>query len=191
MTDTIAQAVQIDDSVTTEQKTVTLSTGVTVMPTTVSRLLIADAVKRVKRPKPPTIYIESKGRHEENETDPEYIEAVEQYEADMADILFNLLILRGMKVVHVPESVPSLESEEWIEDLKFLGIEVPQSPRARFVAWVKYIAAPEEEDLTFLANKLRGTVGVPDAEVSSAADGFQSDETPSTDNGTAPTTDSP
>lgn len=147
----------------------------------VSNLLIVDATSKLKKPKPPVIYIEDKGRKEENPSDPLYNEAMQTYNADRATITMGMVIGFGCEVEYIPEGFFQLESDEWVDDLVYFGVDVPQKGRARKVCWIRYHLIPSDEEQTKLMIAIMRNSGqTVEADVDEALSSFRSNEGRST-----------
>ncbi len=94
---------------------VTLSTGVRVRLQAVSALLIEDLKAALLEPKVPVVYIEDKGREEENPNDPAYLAALNKYNADRGAAVLDATVLFGVELL---DGLP--EDESWLKKLKAL-----------------------------------------------------------------------
>src|SRR5689334_7772324 len=91
----------------------------------VSGMVIADAQRKLKVPKPPLvpIYDEETGkkiRDEENDSDPDYLEEVQRFQFKSGDLTSKVYMMLGTKIKSVPESMYTPEQDGWIEELKEL-----------------------------------------------------------------------
>ncbi len=152
--------------------TITLSSGVVLELRRVGYFIANAATRRLKRPKPPVQFIEEKGREEENPSHPDYIEALQEYEARQTSIIFDSYLWFGTKLVSKPADMPGPD-DDWGGDYTFLGIEVPEGKQDRYVAWLKLLATlGNEEEIVELIRRIRGESSVEEAEVAAAADSF-------------------
>lgn len=128
-------------------------------------------------PKVPVIFIESKGREEENESDPDYQNALALHRADLTERLYDAVLVTGSEVVSVPDGIPAHDSSEFRDLLDTMGFALDANMQRRYVQWVKYIAAP---DLAECADKLFSPLlrlmGTREDDVADAIDVFRSGE---------------
>ena len=125
-------------------------------------------------PKPPVWRNPDKERDEPNEADPDYRRALERHEAARTEMLFETLVLTGTEVAELPDGLPSHDTPGWETALTFMGIEVPADGAGRYVAWVKYLAAPGNVDWTALHTPLLIAMGTTEEDVASAIATFRS-----------------
>ncbi len=122
----------------------------------------------MKAPKVPVVLIEAKGRKEENPSDPDYVKALKKFEEDKGLGLFDAAILLCTEVVSIPENMEASDKEDWLENLKLIGICPGNGKRERYLSWVKYYAAPMDEDMVLLNNSIARENGVSEGDVSAA-----------------------
>src|SRR5512147_358179 len=91
--------------------------GITFKLKKVSRILIVDATRKIKLPKPPIMMNEDKGREEENPTDPDYQAALADANYLRAMTVINVYVTLGTKPIKVPENLEPPESDNWIDEL--------------------------------------------------------------------------
>lgn len=157
--------------------------GVTFKLRKVARMAIVEASRRLPLPKPPRIFMEEKGREEENPNDPVYQEALQKVNWDRGVLTVSVYVLLGTKLVNVPPDLDSPDGVEWLQTLEYLGIPVPDNPRDRYVAWVKYYALTDEELADMMKAIMRYSGISLEEDVKEAADSFQGDPARSPDNG--------
>lgn len=125
----------------------------------VSKMLIVEAGRKIKEPKPPKWFNEEKGRHEENPLDPEYVEELSNVNWKRGSITIAVYLTMGCKVIELPPEIEPVNSEEWVETLAELGVEVSKNPKSRFVEWLKYYAI-EDDDLSALVTQIMAISGI-------------------------------
>lgn len=157
-----------------------LSTGVVLRAVPFSPIVLTDAqhaaVERLGGwPKPPRIYLDDKGREEENPDDPDYKAQKERVETEASMAMNDAVIMRGTVFVSKPKSVPGPEDADWLESLGALGIPVPRHKSARYLYWVKHVAAPSLADLGLIWRKAGRMVGVPEEDVADLVARFPAD----------------
>ena len=152
---------------------VDLSTGVSLKIRPVPRHFLYEVSRRFVRPKPPMVDV-GKGRLEENPGDPDYAEALERYLGDVATAGTDAALLFGTDIDHIPEGFPGPDSQEFIEQMEILGLERLDSEKARYLYWVKSIAAPLTNDINTLLEELGRLSGVAESDVEDAVARFRS-----------------
>ena len=152
---------------------VTLSTGVELKLKPVPKHFIFQVTSKFKLPKVPTTFNKTKGRDEENPDDPDYQEAVEQYLIDIANATTDVCFLRGTEIAKIPKEIPKPNSQEWISEMEVLGMPMIDNKRARYLAWIKGIAAPSDADITILMEEIGRQTGVSEADTEEAVKRFQ------------------
>lgn len=138
-------------------------------------MLIVDAEKKHRPPRVPKVWIEDKQTHEENTNDPQYQQELDEYRRTIGDISNAVLLTRGTRVEHIPDGIDKPEDTDWAEDVQELtDIEVPDSGRARYFCWVKYVAVTNMDDFKALIQKISSLAGMTtEIEVAEAADNFR------------------
>ncbi len=151
--------------------------GVEVELRRVEPLLIYERLKGMREPKVPKVFIESKGREEENPADPAYLEALRQYEQERADIIEDMIIALGTRVVSA-NGVPKAEDEEWAETFDTLGFEIaPIGKKKRYIQWFRLVAiGGNSDDLRLFMEAMGRIQGVSEEDVAEAADSFRGTE---------------
>ena len=134
-------------------------------------------------PKPPVWRNPDKERDEPNEADPDYRRALERHEEQRTEVMFEALVLTGAEVHSLPDGIPPHDAPGWETALKHLGIDVPADGPGRYVAWVKYLAAPGNPDWTAIYGPLLMLVGTAEEDVATAMATFRRLSERGTDNG--------
>lgn len=147
----------------------TLSSGVVLRAKKANPLILITVMTRFPRPKPPTFFMESMGREMENPDDPDYIERVRNWEIESNSQVLNALIMLGTELVSVPKGVPKPSDDKWLDTYKVLDMPVhPDNESWRYLTWVKFIAAPDETDLSVIQEAVGRLSGIREADVKSA-----------------------
>lgn len=158
---------------------ITLSTGVVLRRRMPSSWAMAEVHRQMaaQRPQPPMISNPDRGRMEPNEADPDYRQALIDHADRELERLYHVIVATATQIEFVPEGFPSLESSDWVEMLDVIGVPCPpgMGKQERYLRWVKYIAAPLNDDWLMLLNDVRRDVGTPEEDVAVAADTFRSD----------------
>jgi hypothetical protein len=175
--DKVVDAVEAGEEIEREsvngRALVELSTGVKLKIRPVPRHFMYEVTRRFVRPKPPMVDI-GKGRLEENPGNPDYADALERFLADTANAATDVALLRGTEIDFVPDDVPGPDSKTFREEMELLGLSMLDSSRARYLYWVKYMAAPTSEDINGLLGELGRLTGVAESDVEDAVARFRS-----------------
>lgn len=123
------------------------STGIRFKLKKVSNLLILDATKKIPVPAVPVVFLEDKGREEENPSDPLYIQRMTDYNSERGLLTSTLILAYGTEVISMPEGYIPFECDDWADDLKEFGISVPIKGRARYATWIKYHLIQNDQDM--------------------------------------------
>lgn len=156
-------------------QTVTVSTGVVFRLTNPS-IMAVQAVERqmaADEPKPPKVWIEAKGREEVNDQDPGYRSAMQRWQGAIVERQYDVVVATGTEIVSVPDDIPSLDDDEWVERIEAIGITPAAGKTARKIQWVKFIAAPSLKDMQSLLQPLFQRMGVGEQEVAEAVETFR------------------
>lgn len=155
-----------------DKSLVELSNGIRVRVNRISPLLLNDLRKRYKRPKPPMVHNSDIGRDEVNYNDPQYSEALTDYEEAVSVGMIDIFILMGTKVE--PEVDYELVKEK-LEDIIYLGYDVDlNKKKAMYLAYMKYIVLANSEDLQKIMDGIGRLTGVAETDVATAVDNFRS-----------------
>lgn len=184
----LVAAIPEDDKSSGASNQFTTSQGIVFKLKHVPPLLLDDAQKQLKEPRPPKVWIEDKQTHEENLADPDYREAVDDYLRKRGDLANAVCLTRGTEIVHVPEGIESPQDTDWMEDVRDLaGIDVPTSGRRRYYCWLKYVALAHVDDLSGLLMAVMDYSGLTSKEaVAKATEDLQRVSSRSADNGVQP-----
>ncbi len=149
---------------------------------------LQQAVANLTPPKVPIWRNPGKGRDEENPNDPDYIQALAQYQGQTGQAALNALFLFGVEVVSVPKGMQAIEDTTWSDELAFLDMAVPDDPnsRVRKLMWLKVVAIDKEEYLEDVSNKLFALQGLSEEDIAAAIDSFRGGAAGGSDNGSGP-----
>ena len=136
--------------------------GLTFKIVKVARFLLYEILRnpKLQDPKPPMYMNDTKGRIEENPLDPDYQTALIRAGNDRALALNNVVVGFGTRILTCPDSIPSVDSDDWIVDLAEMGIPIVTRGKGRYVAWVKFVALPDETEFFSLRNKASSFSGL-------------------------------
>lgn len=171
-----------------EKTTVEMSNGVIFTVKKVPQIAFADLRDSLPEPSPPIFYNKDYDREEPNLNDPRYISEHANWEVKMSTGVVNLTLMFGSEISHIPDNVPTPESEEFKEELE-LTLSVmgwdkrdirSMSKKQRYLFWVKYKGAPREGsgekdtgDLGKLIGAIGSMSGVPEEDVATAVEKFR------------------
>ena len=151
----------------------------------VSSRIGMEVARSIEMPKPP-VFKDDDGRERENPLDPTYNDERQQAMINKGIMVMNANIGLGTEVIFVPEGVQRAEDKEWSEDLDYFTkgvIKVPEERIPRYLAWIHYYALVGNEASDLNNAILRYSGVVLEADVTSASENFQSDETRDTSEG--------
>lgn len=158
-----------------------LSSGVVLRHKRVPPMVLAKLDEKYTDPAMPSVWDAEKERNIPNPNDPEYLRALEQNRMRRGTAMIDVLIGMGTEIEYIPEGMQTPDDEEWVENLSFIGIEVPKLKIGKYLAWVKYYAAEDARDIQLLAKKGSAALGVTEEDVAEAIANFQSNETRTAD----------
>jgi hypothetical protein len=154
---------------------VTMSTGVVFRITQPSTWAITDVGRQMatEEPEVPMVYITDRDRSEPNASDPAYRKAYSAHLLRLIERQYEVMIATGTEVVSVPDGFPGVD-DDWRSRLLGVGVRLSDRPERRYVEWVKYVAAPLNEDWQALIAPLYRQVGTPEEDVAVAVAAFRS-----------------
>lgn len=183
MTDTDIPEIRVEDRYTA-------SNGLVLRLKKVPRLLLVDAVNKLKAPKVPRWFNEDKGREEDNPQDPDYIQAVQDHKNEQGMMSITLMLATGTEPIDMPAGVEPAESDDWLDVLNELGMSLDfKNKRVRYTAWLKYHALPGDEFNDVIQAVLRYSGITLQADVDQAQRSFRSETDGPGHNGNVPATE--
>jgi hypothetical protein len=172
----LANAVNDVEKGSQDDNLIPLSTGVVLERIPFPRTILLEILKNFKEPKVPTFINPDKMREEENPSDPDYIDAKQKYELEVGLALLDAGICLGTKIHSLAKDVTSPYDPEWSETFEGLGVSVPKDRKLRYLKWVKFVAAPEEDDIKAIADAVLPTIGTRETVVNDALKTFPGEE---------------
>lgn len=159
----------------TIKEEITVSTGVKFGIRDVPIMPFRQLQKRLERGRPhvPVTYIEDKDRSEENPEDPDYLEALDDWNEDMELKLMDYVFMTGTEVLEVPEGVRPMTDETWADECRYLGEEIASEGGVRYIQWLKYVACPNPDDIKAIVMPAVRSLGVTEEDVAESAAMFQ------------------
>lgn len=149
-----------------------LSSGLLVRVKRVPPMLLADIIREIPRPEPPTMWIEDLGRNEANPSDPDYLDRVQTWEAQIAMAMADCFLLMGVEILELPEGIPDPKTTTWTKKFKALGRPVSSDPDLRRLLWLKYVAL-SDDDLKMVMGAVGQLSMVKEGDVAKATDLFR------------------
>lgn len=170
------------------ERRITLASGITFELRPVAGLLIRQAVANIPKPKPPMHIDEARGGRETPNFDhPEYLAAVDIYNAATENAAMDVMLLRGTKLIEpLPDGIEGPQGNDWIEELDFLGVAVPDTRLGRYLAWLKYAVFSDPDELIRATRSIARMSGLSEEDVIEAMDSFRSDAQRDGNNGATP-----
>lgn len=160
--------------------TVELSTGVVLRVKPVPGRILGDAARLVKRPTPPMVMNNDRGREEPNPDDPGYLDALREWSQQTMEASVNVALTLGTTVEHLPGGMHPPESDAWIEEVagayEVVGMASPvrtAPPKARYLDWLLYYAIGRDEDQFILTKVLFATHMITREELADAIASFR------------------
>ena len=137
-----------------------------------------------KYPPIPEFMDEERKRPIKNPDHPEYKRMRDEVDEQRGLAALDALIAFGTELVSIPEGMAKPEDDSWIEECALFGLEVrTDSPKARYLGWVKFVAITDSADFDKLYGILQHSMGVSGVNIAQAISSFQSDQEPRPDNG--------
>lgn len=160
--------------------TLELTNGIVLRLKSIPPFLIQAVNQEFKTPSPPKVFIEEKGREEENPNDPNYLKLLDDLASEQQLAYNNLILGTGTEVDSIPEDYFPPESDEWIEQVEFAAnlvgkkLHIEKEDRIkRYICWLKFYALETTND-SFLCNNLPLMLwGVREGEIDEVVEYFQ------------------
>lgn len=163
------KVVEAIDEMEADDALITLSTGVVLRGKAAPAMALIKVKAHFLRPKPPLWKSETLGRMIENPDDPIYKEQLDNHKTESTAAMLNTLILLGTDLVSVPKGFPKPESDDWLDELYEIGIEIhPEKKRWRYLNWVMFKAAPKSQDTELISEVVGRLSGVSERDVQAA-----------------------
>lgn len=151
----------------------------------VTNMILNNITRERPQPKVPRVFIEAKGREEENPNDPDYLEAMNNYNYEIGMLAIDISVALGTALdLDEPQAVDLIfpQEEEWRAGLIFIGLTPSELGPARYVDWIKYYATTSITELQALHEAVRSLSGyVTESAVQAVEDSFRGDEERDTD----------
>lgn len=171
----------IEDTQDEAPRVFVTSMGIEVPLRPISPLLMQRVHASVPLPQPPTYEVEIVGGAKQTfyhdaesvAEDPEAKKLWEQYQEDLASArsLRNSRALRVM--LYKGTAMPMPEGDDWLEEHRFLGLDVPDDPRERYQYYMETEVLGSAEDVQGLMSAISELMGVKAEDVNAAIDSFR------------------
>lgn len=163
------------DELDEPNNTLTLQSGVVLRLSPVPPELLRRAASKIPEPQVPRIYLEDKGREENNPNDPAYLKALEERIELQTLAQVNVAVLYGTAIERVPEGFPGPDDRAWwgslVED-GFLTEDDVGTERRRYLNWVLMRAALGSDE-TLLFARVIALCGLTEGEVQEVVSSFR------------------
>lgn len=158
----------------------TLSNGIVLSAKPVPPYLVAAVNQEFQPPPPPKVYIEEKGRDEENPNDPQYLRDCQRLSEEQNQAINDLLMGMGTEVVSVPKGYYRPEDDAWISQVEFamnvtgrrLKVERDDAIK-RYLCWLRFYALENGSDIAIVSNLPLHLSGIREEEVAAVMDSFR------------------
>lgn len=146
----------------------------------------------LRLPPVPRVWLEDKGREEENPNDPDYLAALARQEHLNDLVLSDAITFAGVKVKSIPEGLYPPEDDRWMEDprivvARYTGLQFdPEDPVKRKCVWMRFYAIENYVDARLWDEVQITLVGMREEEVQEALAGFWPVQERDADNGDSP-----
>lgn len=157
--------------------TFTTSNGIKFSLRKVSPFIIQQINLDMVAPKPPSVYNADKERDEENPDDPDYADQLQRFNIEKSMVAIDTYFAFGTKVIELPDDLEPANSEDWSEFLIDRGFNISPKGSSRYVAWLRYYALVDTDDLNGLFEAcIRMSGHATEVQVQQSQDSFRSDE---------------
>lgn len=159
----------------------TLSNGIILALKPVPPLLIQAISQEFEQPAPPKVWMEEKGRDEENPNDPEYAKLIEKLEEEQNQAVNDLLLGVGTSIKFVPEGFFRPEEDGWVQKVKFAAsiahkeLEIEEADEIkRYLCWLRFYAFETSGDAALAVNLTLQLGGIREGEITEVLESFRS-----------------
>lgn len=155
----------------------TLSNGVKLRVAPPPVLAVQLMTKQNPAPRPPVVEVtgdDGRTWKEENPNDPDYQDAVQEHRENILETTLKVMLLKSTFVEFLPEQIIPLESDEWVEELEYLGVEIPEDSRSRKLYWLRYEILGVPKDFEKYQNISARLGGMEEEDIAAAEERFRS-----------------
>jgi hypothetical protein len=145
---------------------ITLSNGAVLRLKKFPFMRIQAVVSQFKYPDIPEVYDEMRGKPIKNPDSPTYLAMKMEVDQDRSMAVMDAVATFGVEVEYLPEDVPALEDDSWIEELEFIHIPVQKDSRlARYQAWIKFVVIRDPVDFAKVAEEFGIQMGTAERKI--------------------------
>ena len=160
---------------------ITLSNGIILALKPIPPGIIERSLARLEKPKVPRWKNPDKNVEEENPGDPEYVAALEAYQALRNKTAVNTLLLVGTAVKAIPEGLYGPEDVgHWFDQelMAHLGVVAnTETAFDRYLSWLELYAMAKQRDILEVISTVNRMAGIGEEDVRAAVAGFRSRKT--------------
>lgn len=157
-----------------------LSNGIILNIKPVPPLLLQAVNNEFVYPTPPKIFLEDKGREEENPNDPKYLLELEKFEEAHNTAIQDLIFAVGTSVKSVPSGYFKPEEDGWVAQIEFAGkiagrpIKIAKADEVqRYICWLRLYALESGSDVALAQSLSMQLTGIREGEVEEVIDSFR------------------
>lgn len=140
-------------------------------------LLLNAIANSIPEPQVPKIWMEEKGREEENPDHPAYLKALSDRANEIGMRIIEATLLVGTELVSIPDGIAKPSDNSWIKRVELTGKILNQNDKdERYLTWLRFYAVETQEDLNKINSIPLQLAGIQEVEVETAIETFRSDE---------------
>lgn len=159
----------VEEAKNQDESLIMLSTGVVLRGKKANPLTLIQVMSSFPRPTPPMVYMASMGREMENPDDPTYLEEVQAWKMAYSNAMVTAMIVLGTELESKPRGMPGPHDDGWLEEYSLLVTDLhPENKTWRYLTWVKFKAAQDEEDMMKIQEVVGRLSGVRESAVAAA-----------------------
>lgn len=157
-----------------------LSNGIVLTLRPIPPLMLQAINQEFNPPPPPKVYMEEKGREEENPNDPAYLKSLEQLASDQDLAINDMILAMGTSVKSIPEGYFGPEDDDWIAPVEFAislsGREIlvnRENKIKRYLHWLRFYAMETGADIALATGLPMQLAGIREGEIEEVIDSFR------------------
>lgn len=157
-----------------------LSNGIVLTLKPVPPLLLEAVLGEYKLPDPPKVYMEEKGRDEENPSDPNYLKEIARLAEQQSLAIQDLCLAVGTTIKTIPEDYFGPNDDGWIAQIEFAqkysGAEFRierEDKVKRYLCWLRFYALETSADVALAIGLPQQLAGIREGEIEEIVDSFR------------------
>jgi len=167
--------VEVDASTQASSGVLILKNGIKLKLKKIQLMRIQAVWNKFPYPKVPAVWDEDRQREIKNPNSEEYLQMKADVDEQRNTAIFDAIAALGVDVLEVPEGIDKIEDDNWIEECEVIGLTVDKTKRvARKLAWMKYVALSDPEDMINLSKEFGISMGLNEEQIATAVDSFRS-----------------